>query len=467
MKKVLVISNGPVPPQSNYKIEGGGMRSWGLAIGLSSLNYEVTVAVRDNYPIQQKPKNDHIKLVNWSPGPKLGSLANEFDIVIISYSTGATAAYLAREINDHVTFILDCYVPIYIEVSARKSEKLADSYKNYQRDVRHFNTALMRGDYFLCANEAQKHMYMGVLSSLGIINPYSYDQRRILTVPFGIDSNDLPGNIPNPYSDLGIAKDDFVLLWFGGLYPWFDITKLLSATKNISSKDSRLKLVIVGGKNPYNKDPDFIKQHTNAVEYAKKHDLLDKHIFFVDWVDFDKRIQWYKHADAVISINNPGEENVYSWRTRVMDYVWGEVPIITNGGDPLSEMLIASDSAAHLSSLNEEDISSTISKFTNNRQQLDSYTKNLKRLRKKFYWEKVVEPIHASLQNSPNPHKQETTYIEKIGAKKRKLPKPGIQERISQKPIGRYLLLPIRIARSLKKRGVVNTAKMSYRKISR
>ena len=77
-------------------------------------------------------------------------------------------------------------------------------------------------------------------------------------------------------------------------------------------------------------------------------------MFFVDWVDYNDRINWYQHADIVISINSPGEENTYSWRTRVMDFVWGEIPMITNGGDPLSDSLIGANAAIKLADTSEK-----------------------------------------------------------------------------------------------------------------
>ena len=80
--------------------------------------------------------------------------------------------------TDHVMLILDCYVPIYVEVSARNAKDMPIEYHNYLVDLTHWNKALMRDDYFLCANEPQKHMYTGALGALGILNPYSIILRK-------------------------------------------------------------------------------------------------------------------------------------------------------------------------------------------------------------------------------------------------------------------------------------------------
>ena len=41
-----------------------------------------------------------------------------------------------------------------------------------------------------------------------------------------------------------------------------------------------------------------------------------------------------------MTFNHLGLENKLAWRTRLMDYVLADRPIITNGGDPLGDDLI-------------------------------------------------------------------------------------------------------------------------------
>src|SRR5207245_2063470 len=203
----------------------------------------------------------------------------------------------------------------------------------------------LRGDYFLCASDTQKIFYTGVLSVLGRINPLTYGQDVIHIVPYGIP-DEPPHATVRAMRGTQLADDDFVVLWFGGLYPWFDIRQLIRAVENLAAENPKIKLLVVGGKNPFNSRPDFVRQYDEVVAFAKGRGLVDKSVFFVDWVDFDERANWYGTADLIISINAAGSENAFAWRTRVMDYVWAETPIATNGGDPLSEQLIA-EGAAH------------------------------------------------------------------------------------------------------------------------
>lgn len=412
----LIVSYGPVPTPKYQKIEGGGQRCWGLAQGLRSKGYDVTVAVNQGFPVDVQ-ENEGVFLTNWQEDDGFAQLLNMYDNVIVNYAMGGPMSFIVDHISDHTTLILDCYVPIYIEVSARNSEDTATEYRNYFTDLSHWNKALKRGDYFLCANEPQKHMYTGALGALGIINPFSYKQQRVLVVPFGVERAIEMPNKRNPYLDLGIKKSDNVLLWFGGLYPWFNIRPLLNTVKKIASNDPTFKFVIVGGKNPYNSHPDFVRQYEETVSFAKDRGLYGSTIHFVDWVDFAERYNWYHNAKAVISINNIGEENLYSWRTRVMDFVGGETPMITNGGDPLSDSLISAGAAIKITDTKESTLHEAILSIFDNPKALERTKTSLIEQKERYFWDVVIEPIAAvvSVRKEALPYLLEKQFRQDIG----------------------------------------------------
>ena len=411
-KSCLLITYGPVPTSQYQTIEGGGMRVWGLAKGLKANGLDIAVAVNNSFP-QELSEHEGIRLINWSLDDQFASLINSYDSVVMSYCMGDPSVFVVDNINDGVQLILDAYVPIYVEVSARESEDIDTEYENYMADIGRFNKVLRRGDYFLCANEAQKTFYTGVLSSLGIINPRSYRQDRILVVPFGIHNEALKAS-ENPYQKLGIKSSDFVVLWFGGLYPWFRVEELLDAMLSLS-KNKAIKFVFVGGKNPFNPNPDFFKQYDKAVAFSDKHGLNGSSVFFVDWVDFSQRVNWYVHSDMVISLNQPGEENKYSWRTRVMDYVWGELAILSNGGDPLSEDLITAQAAIRLPELSAKAIESAINDLYTHEQKLTAVKKAIKELKPGYYWDSVTKPVESVIAQGSLPYVDESIYKKALG----------------------------------------------------
>jgi glycosyltransferase involved in cell wall biosynthesis len=409
-KNILIISYGPVPTPEFQKIEGGGMRCWGLALGLKANGHNVTVSVKSEF-VQGLDSYRGIHLHNWDLNDNFKTYINSFDAVIISYSMGDMSVFVADNLSHHITLVLDCYVPIFIEISARDSDDKAGELRGYLHEIKRFNHVLERGDFFLCANEPQKHMYAGILGSLGVINPYSYRQHRVLVVPFGVETESI-SKATQQKSPYEVAKSkDFVLLWFGGLYPWFNFEPLIDAVKELSS-NPRFKFYLVGGKNPYNSHPDFVKQYEYVYKKFSEYGLVGKSVFFVDWIDFDDRIRWYVHADLVISINSPGEENVYSWRTRVMDYLWGELPMMSNGGDPLSDELLTKNAAVK-TEVSSAEIAKNISRLINTPHILVDLKKNLLRVKEQYYWPKVTEVLSDQL-NSKNslPYVEGLSFME-------------------------------------------------------
>jgi glycosyltransferase involved in cell wall biosynthesis len=390
-KNILVITYGPVPTPEFQTIEGGGMRCWGLATGLRDNGHDVTVSVFNEFQ-QTLESHDGIHLHNWTLDDNFKSYINSFDVVVISYCLGDPAVFVAEKLSHHVTLVLDCYVPIYIEISARDSEDKVGELRGYLPEVERFNQVLKRGDFFLAANLPQKHMYMGILGSLGVINPYTYHYERVLLVPFGVDEGKIETKKSNPYD---ATNKDFVLLWFGGLYPWFNFEPLIKAVTELS-KNPNFKFYLVGGKNPYNNHPDFVKQYDYVLGKFTELGLIGKNVKLVDWIDFDDRMRWFKNANMVISINSPGEENVYSWRTRVMDYLGGELPMISNGGDPLSDEIISSGAAVKTTG-SAEDIIETVNKLIEKPSAVSELHKNLLEVKQRFYWNKVTKPLSDQL----------------------------------------------------------------------
>ncbi|MDP1792520.1 MAG: glycosyltransferase [Acidimicrobiales bacterium] len=396
---VLIVSFGPVPTAQHRTVEGGGMRAWGLALGLRDHGYQVTVGINVAFPLTIA-EQDGISLVNWSEDAAFADLLNSFDTVIASYCMGGPSVFIDDRLETSVRLVLDLYVPIYVEVAARDSNDLDTEYTNFMADIERHNNVLTRGDYFLCANEPQKLFYTGILGSLGVINPHTYREHRLMVVPFGVERA-APVAKVNPYRGLGIGEDDFVLLWFGGLYPWFKIDSLLGSVAHLAG----VKLVIVGGSNPFNTNADFQKQYEHAVQYCKENGLTNERVFFVDWVDYADRADWYRHADVVISLNTPGEENALSWRTRVIDYVWGELVMLSNGGDPLSDLLINADAAIRLDGITEADITAAVNETVG--RNLDAARDNLVAVKQRFFWDVVVEPMLPHLASDARPYLNE------------------------------------------------------------
>jgi GT2 family glycosyltransferase/glycosyltransferase involved in cell wall biosynthesis len=242
--------------------------------------------------------------------------------------------------------ICDLYDPMHLEQLEQARELGHDRWTSTvasATDV--LNDQLRRGDFFLCASERQRHFWLGQLAAVGRINPENYAQdesldRLIDVVPFGMADNDpvqtrhaIKGTVP------GIGPDDKVIVWGGGVYNWFDPVSLVEAIGQLAQRRPDVRLFFLGMKHPNPHVPQM-RAATEAQARADELGLTDTHVFFNrEWVDYDDRQNYLLDSDVGVSTHYEHVETTFSFRTRILDYLWAELPIVTTDGDSFGELV--------------------------------------------------------------------------------------------------------------------------------
>jgi hypothetical protein len=67
--------------------------------------------------------------------------------------------------------------------------------------------------------------------------------------------------------------------------------------------------------------------------------LYDECVFFNDWVSYDERQNYLLQADVGVSLHFAHLETHFSFRTRLLDYIWAGLPTIVTRGDVLSDLV--------------------------------------------------------------------------------------------------------------------------------
>ena len=207
------------------------------------------------------------------------------------------------------------------------------------------NDDLARGDFFLCASERQRDFWLGSLSHAGRVNPAVYDDDPTLrslidVVPFGLP--------PDPPQGAGhalrqhfpaIGADDPVVVWGGGVYDWFDPISLVRAVERVRASVPDIRLVFLGMANPNPGIPEMDR----AVELRRVSDelgLSGSTVFFNDrWVPYQAWGGYLLDADIAVSIHLDNLETRFSFRTRILDYLWARRPMIVTAGDALGDLV--------------------------------------------------------------------------------------------------------------------------------
>jgi hypothetical protein len=248
-------------------------------------------------------------------------------------------------VDEPVAMVVDAYDPYHLEQLEQARPRGEAERRAVVRDcIRSLNTQLARADLVLCASARQRALWLGHLAALGRVNPLTYDRapdlsRLLAVVPFGVPERQPPARDRTILRTAfpALTDDDVVLVWGGGIYEWFDPEVLVRAVARVLPDVPHLRLVFLGTRHPV----EGVRSATGgAREAAVRTGTLDRQVFFHDgWVPYDERGKWLAAADVGVSTHHDHVETEFSFRTRLLDYLWCGLPVISTGGDDLAERI--------------------------------------------------------------------------------------------------------------------------------
>lgn len=405
-KKLLIISSEIVTKE----MAGPAIRAWNFAKVLSQ-HMEVLLAIPNKTDLQ----SNEFSIVQYTGDRQLGEIINNVDIIL----SGGMTFFKYPSIKDSGKYLIsDIYDPYNLatlaELEAEPLKKRLEIHKSIHYI---FNEQLYYGDFFICASDRQRDFWLGMLAALGRVNPYSYNEdptlkKMIDIVPFGLPSNKplhtrnaLKGKIE------GIGEEDFVVIWGGGIYNWFDPLTLIKAMAKIKEKRGDIKLFFMGVKHP-NPDVRELRLVNDSVNLARKLGLYGSNIFFnFGWVDYEDRQNYLLEADVGIITHPDHIETRFSFRTRILDYLWSELPIISTAGDSLSELVNERCLGVIAKNGDVDDVAEAILKLAEDQEFYSLCVQNIKKISKDYTWEKVCRPIISFCEDPIiSAYKKESSY---------------------------------------------------------
>ena len=336
-QRVLLISNSPI----GRRMSGPGIRYWEFARILSgSPDLDVTLATVPGVVAQPPSADLPVRLYASHNEADLRALADGADVVI---APGAVVSLYPSLGQIQPPLVLDLYIPLLLEELQRtRPEALAEQTLFFDRLRRGLSAQILAADFILCASEKQRDYWLGALSAIGRVNPYTHAddptlRRLIEVVPFGLPSQPphhtrqvLKGVYP------GINADDKVLLWGGGLWDWLDTPTLLRAMAHLAGRRPGVKLFFMGVKH-LNPRESQRRGTRETLALADKLGLTGRTVFFNDWVAYEDRANYLLEADVGVSLHRDHLESRFSFRTRFLDNLWAGLPLIASRGDVLGQ----------------------------------------------------------------------------------------------------------------------------------
>ncbi|MBU6281532.1 glycosyltransferase [bacterium] len=255
---------------------------------------------------------------------------------------------------------------------------------------------LRHGDFFLCASEAQRAFWLGMLASAGRVNRANYERdpelRSLIDiVPFGVpDEPPVPGAPVMRGVLPGIGEHDRVVLWAGGLWNWVDPLTLVRAAALLRDRRPEVRTVFLGTRHP---NPEIGQMAIAREAIALAGELgLDGRVSFVDWVPYEERQRWLLECDVGVSLHRRGVESEFAFRTRTLDYVWALRPMVVTTGDDLASRV----EREHLGRVVPPDdpgaVAAAIEAVLDD-PEAAARTARLETARRGFSWQRAVEPL--------------------------------------------------------------------------
>lgn len=404
-KKVLVISH----DVAGKTMAGPGVRYVSLARELSK-HFGVTLGLFNGTKQQQSElsQDNQFRVTTFTKN-EYEQLLEEHDYIFAQQMSQPMFDF-AR--SKRKRLILDLYAPMPIEAlafhyfsSSGLDTAAQEEYHNLIAKYRHF---LSNADYFVCSNERQRDMWFGFMTAQGLLahrsEYFTNPQRLIGLAPMGIEP-ETPEHKNQVLRDVveGIEKDDFILLWTGGLWDWFDPLTVVKAVETARKDNPKIKLVFLGMRHPNRKIPEM-QTAKETIRYIKQHGLEDDGVFFVDeWLPFEERVDYLLEADAAIYAHKKSLETRFSHRSRVLDHIYAELPTIATGGDYLGDEVIAGKSLGLIANNDAQSLKEAILRLYNDTDLQADIRHNIAGYKPSIIWEEASKPIVDYIRsNDPN-----------------------------------------------------------------
>lgn len=292
--------------------------------------------------------------------------------------------HVANEFVAHaapIPLVVDLYDPWIVEnlhyFEERGRQVFLHDHATLLRSLRH-------GDFFLCASEPQRFFYLGLLTAVGRLNPLAYrddaSARKLLAVaPFGVppERTPPPRNLESP------------ALLFGGIYDWYDPIVAIEAVATARAHIPGLTLT-------FNRHPNASITPQGKAAEAERHvgaRGYGSFVGFEDWTPYEERAAFFdRFAGAILSFPRTLETDL-AMRTRILDYLWAGLPVITSPGRGTDEIIAKHGAGMVVESDDPAAFAAAIEAFFSDRERLASMVAGAASFAAENQWSRVSAPL--------------------------------------------------------------------------
>ncbi len=393
--KVLIVCNDYV----GSTMAGPGIRAWELGRALARRGTETAVLARrieDGFA-----KDSGLAFAGQATFRNLLVWLRRSDWII---QTGRPVPmFLAVLLRKRILF--DQYDPVifeFLEKKARTSGELI--WKNIMLLFWRLRQKLLLafGEGFLVANEKQKDFLIGQLTIRG----YNDKLDSVSVLPFGLPQEQ-PVARGSMLRGTRIKDRDFLLVWGGGIWDWFDPFTLLAALAKIRMQRNDIKAYFPGLKPP---NPDSVKMAVvdEFLAEARRLDLLDSTVFINNgWMSYEDRADYLLESDVGVSLHRDSLEARFAFRTRMLDYLWAGLPIIASKGDCWADSIESRGLGITVSPGDVDGAANAIMRMADDGALRKQCRDRVRSMAAEYRWDELVMPLSDMLAGEKKPIQRE------------------------------------------------------------
>jgi glycosyltransferase involved in cell wall biosynthesis len=130
-----------------------------------------------------------------------------------------------------------------------------------------------------------------------------------------------------------------------------------------------------------------------ALELARDLGLYGKNVFFNDWVSYEERKNYLLESDIGISLHFDCLETRLSFRTRILDYIWAGLPVVTTRGDTMSQLIKRHGLGKVVDYEDAEEVAAALLELLSIHDLRETYRARFEKVAGQRTWDRVACPL--------------------------------------------------------------------------
>ena len=164
-------------------------------------------------------------------------------------------------------------------------------------------------------------------------------------------------------------------------------------------------------------------------ELARDLGLTGSHVFFNEgWVPYDERADYLLDADLGVSTHFQHEETAFSFRTRILDYLWASLPIVATDGDTFGTLIRAHGLGRVVPAQDVDALAGALEEMLYDEAAAGEVRANVRAFAAGYLWSQVLRPLVEFCRlprRAPDLALEPTTQTVRTPARRRR---PSVRE---------------------------------------